>query len=62
MPPLRGLSGCGVVGRVDELEAIRAAQAATMAAMVDGDEGEVLRQRFVGGEELEIRARRPAVE
>ena len=51
-----------IVGGIGELKAIRAAQPAAMATMVDGDERVVLGEGFVGGEELEIRARRPPVQ
>ena len=54
--------GRGVVGGVLELERARRAQPAPVATVVDADEREALGERLVGGEELQIARRRPAVE
>jgi hypothetical protein len=55
--------GGRVVGGVLEPEGSQdVADATTVPAMVNGDERVRLRQRLVGGEELQVGGRRPAVE
>ena len=60
--PERTYGGRGVVGSVLELEGARRAQPAAVATVVDADEREALGERLVGGEELQIARRRPAVQ
>ena len=54
--------GGGVVGHVLELEPLRRAQPAAVATVVDADDVVLGAQRPVGGDELEVARRRPAVQ
>ena len=54
--------GGGVVGRILQRERGRAPQPAPVAAVVDADERVAGGQRLVGGDELQVDRRRPAVQ